>query len=138
MSRNKRGQFKPGFCGNPKGRPRKQPREISPRQIRKTFFALGEMPVTVVEGGKRKTITADEAIDKQLLMKAVAGERWALQLYHKRRDKLVLEYFDEQTSLLKTYVETEKLNREFPEEVTEKLLEVMRDTRALLDPGFQP
>jgi hypothetical protein len=56
MSRNKKGQYLPGHCGNPKGRPRKQPRETSKEQLRDDFFEAVDMPVTIVENGKRKTM----------------------------------------------------------------------------------
>ena len=138
MSRNERGRYAPGYCGNPKGRPRKQPPAISSEQVRKDFFEVREMPVTVVENGKRKTIPARIAINQQLTKKAVEGDMRAILEWKKAENKYISEFVDEQLSLLQTYVETIKHCEEAPEEVTEKLLELLREVRALLAPGFRP
>jgi len=138
MSRDEGGRFKPGHCGNPKGRPRKVPRETSPRQIRDDFFAAADMPVPIVENGKRKIIPARIAINRQLTKKAVEGDTRAILEWKKAEHKYTKEFFDEQISLLETLVETEKICREGPEEGTEKLLEIMRQAKALLVPGMRP
>ena len=62
MPRNKLGQFEPGTCGNPRGRPRKLPRKIRPDQLRRDFFDAGETLVPIIEKGKRKLIPASVAI----------------------------------------------------------------------------
>ena len=64
MPRNKLGQFEPGTCGNPRGRPRKLPRKIHPDILRKEFFEAGETLVPIIQNGKRKLIPARVAIDK--------------------------------------------------------------------------
>ncbi len=138
MSRDERGRFMPGYCGNPKGRTPKQPMEISPEQMRIDFFLTSRMPVWLVENGKRKKIPAHVAIDRQLIKKAVEGEKWAILEYKRLEYKHTKEFFDEQVSLMETLVETERQCREAPEEVTEKLLEIMRRARALLAPAFRP
>ena len=67
-------RFKPGQSGNPKGRPKGTKNRI-------TIFnqALNER-VVVTEHGKRKNITKQEAIFKQLVNKAASGDHRAAQL----------------------------------------------------------
>jgi hypothetical protein len=54
MPRNKLGQFEPGTCGNPRGRPRKLRRKIRPDQPRKHFFEAGETLVPIIEKGSAR------------------------------------------------------------------------------------
>jgi len=137
MSRNA-GQYDPGVSGNPKGRPRKQPLEISARKNRDDFFAAADMPVWITENGKRKKISARVAINRQLIRRAVEGDMRAILECKKAENRYTFEYLDEQVSALETYLKLEKFSKESPEEMTERLLQVMRDLRALLGPGFQP
>jgi uncharacterized protein DUF5681 len=67
-------RFRVGQSGNPKGRPKGA-------KNRTTMFnqALNER-VVVTEHGKRKSITKQEAIFKQLVNKAAAGDHRAAQL----------------------------------------------------------
>ena len=138
MLRDERGRFRPGYCGNPRGRPRKQPRETSPRQIHEDFFAVADMPVTIIENDKRKTIPTRIAINRQLTKKALEGDTRAIIEWKKAEYRFTQEFFDGQARLLKGLVETEKRCREHPEEVTEQLLQIIRDARRLLVPGFRP
>jgi len=48
MPRNKLGQFAPGTCGNPRGRPRKLPRKTHPDLLRADFFEAGETLVPII------------------------------------------------------------------------------------------
>src|SRR6516164_7045004 len=67
-------RFKPGQSGNPKGRPKGTKNRI-------TIFnqALNER-VVVMERGRRKSITKQEAIFKQLVNRAASGDHRATQL----------------------------------------------------------
>ena len=67
-------RFRRGQSGNPKGRPkgRKELPDILSKVINET--------VTVVENGRRKSITKLEAIVKQLVNKAAAGDTRATKL----------------------------------------------------------
>jgi hypothetical protein len=67
-------QFKPGQSGNPTGRP---------KGAKNFATALAEeldAPITATENGKRKTISKREALAKQLVNKAIAGDAKAIPL----------------------------------------------------------
>src|SRR5215469_6444555 len=68
-------RFKPGISGNPKGRPR------SRKNLATVFDAASNERVSVIENGKRKTITMLEAIMKQVTRKAAGGDQPALRLF---------------------------------------------------------
>lgn len=61
-------RFKPGQSGNPRGRPRKV--LTLPEVLRRELLAL----VTVMEDGKRRKVSKLEAILKQHINKAAAGD----------------------------------------------------------------
>jgi hypothetical protein len=138
MSRNKLGQFEPGTCGNPRGRPRRMPRKISVQQLRTDFFEAGETLVPIIENGERKLIPASIAIDKQLTLKAASGNLRAIIEWKKTRRSLTLEYVKEQLGTLEALMEAEEIQRKFPEDVTEELLAVARSLRRTIDPDYLP
>jgi hypothetical protein len=67
-------QFKRGVSGNPSGRPKKS-RTFSSQVMRELKSRL-----TVTENGKRKVITKDEAVAKQMVNKAASGNLQAARL----------------------------------------------------------
>jgi hypothetical protein len=67
-------RFKPGTSGNPKGRPR------GAKSLADAFEQALNERVPVNDNGKRKKITMSEAIAKQTMRKAVAGDQRALRL----------------------------------------------------------
>jgi Family of unknown function (DUF5681) len=71
-------QFKPGESGNPSGRPKGS---VSKKRLSLEAILdqnLDEI-ISAVENGKRKRITMQEAIIKQLLRKAAAGDNQAIK-----------------------------------------------------------
>lgn len=68
----KKGQFKPGQSGNPKGRP-KACKNFSTVLVNELSERL-----TVKEGGKTRRLTKMEAVTKQLVAKALKGDARAL------------------------------------------------------------
>jgi Family of unknown function (DUF5681) len=68
-------QFKKGKSGNPKGRPK------GSRNLTSAILAAANERVTIVEDGKRKTITKLEAATKQLVNKAASGNERAIVLF---------------------------------------------------------
>jgi hypothetical protein len=69
----KQGQFTKGRSGNPKGRPK------GSRNFSTVVENTLNESVTVNENGRRKTITKEEAMVKQLVNKAAAGDARATQ-----------------------------------------------------------
>jgi Family of unknown function (DUF5681) len=138
MPRNKLGQFEPGTCGNPRGRPRKLPRKIHPDRLRKDFFEISEILVPVIENGRRKLIPASQAIDKQLLLKAASGDLKAILEWNRMRDKHTLEYVKQQHDCMEQLLKSEAIVRKFPEDVTDDYKLMTRRLRALTDPDYLP
>jgi hypothetical protein len=138
MPRNNVGQFQPGTCGNPRGRPRKLPRKISAEQLRSDFFEAGEMLLPIIENRERKLVPANVAIDKQLAIKAASGDLRAIIEWNKKRQRLTLEYIKNQLSLLETLIKSEDIERKFPEDVTEEFKALTRGLRLSIDPDFLP
>jgi hypothetical protein len=64
----KNSQFRKGQSGNPRGRPK------GARNLKSKLMAALNERVTVVEGGKRKTMTKYDALVKQVVNKATAGD----------------------------------------------------------------
>jgi hypothetical protein len=138
MPRNKLGQFEPGTCGNPRGRPRKLPRKIHPEQLRKDFFEAGETPVQIVEHGKRKLVPARVAIDKQLALKAASGDMRAIIEWQKMCQRHTLEYVKERLGQMEWLLKSEATVRNFPEDVTEDFLTAVKNLRLTIDPDYLP
>ena len=69
----KRGRFKPGQSGNPKGRPRGR------KNIRTIFEETLYKPVTVTENGRKRKAPAIEALFLSLLRKSLDGDMRALE-----------------------------------------------------------
>ncbi len=136
MSRNKLGQFEPGTCGNPRGRPRKIPRKINPDQLRADFFEISETLVPIIENGQRKLIPASVAIDKQLVLKAASGDLRAILEWNKMRHKHTLDYVKTQLDCIEQLLKSEDIVRKFPEDVTDEYMAATKKLRAAIDPDY--
>lgn len=66
-------RFKPGQCGNPRGRPRKT------RSTEALIKRELDQTVAIKEGGRERRITKREAIIKQLVNRAISGDQKAMQ-----------------------------------------------------------
>ena len=137
LSRNHLGQYEKGVSGNPKGRPRKEPRRISDEKLREDFFDAADTPVAIVEGGKRKLIPAHEAIVLQLVRKAASGDMKAIIEYWKWRDRFTSAHIKEQLSRLETLCNGLDRIRQFPEDVTDEFKNALRLLQESLDPYFR-
>jgi hypothetical protein len=138
MPRNKLGQFEPGTCGNPRGRPRKLPRKIHPDILRADFFEAGETLVPIIENGRRKLIPASVAIDKQLTLKAASGDLRAIIEWNKMRQRHTLDHLKTQLDSLQQLLKSEEIVRKFPEDVTDEYKALTRNLRLVIDPDYLP
>jgi ADP-dependent phosphofructokinase/glucokinase len=138
MSRNKLGQFEPGTCGNPRGRPRKLPRKISPNELRKDFFEAGEILVPIIEKGKRKLIPASIAISKQLALKAASGDLRAIIEWTKMHEIHTSEHEKQQQECVLQLLKSEDIIRKFPEDVTDEYKALTKNLRSMIDPYYLP
>jgi hypothetical protein len=138
MSRDENGRFTD--CGNPKGRPKAlkyTPKtEIARSVQRDDFFEVDNAPITVTENGKRKQISLRKAIYQKLAYSAASGDTRAAVEWNKLRTRFVSEYVDEQLSLLAQVIESDKLARHCPEDVTDKFLETLKNLKLMLGPGY--
>ena len=137
MARNKLGRFDKGTSGNPRGRPRKEALVISDEQLRQDFFEAAETPISIVENGKRKLISAHTAIGKQLVLKAAGGDMKAIVEYYKRRERYTLEHVKLQLANLEAIANAEDRIRRFPEDVTDEFKRVLKLLHSTLDPHFR-
>ena len=79
----KTGRFKKGVSGNPSGRPKK-PSDFEAKLLREL-----NSPLTISENGKRKVITKDEGIAKQVVNKALSGHVPSMRLVDNWRRQAV-------------------------------------------------
>ncbi len=136
MPRNELGQFEPGTCGNPQGRPRKASRKIHPDILRKNFFEAGETLVPIIEHGRRKLIPARVAIDKQLALKAASGDMRAILEWKKMDQKHTVDYENGQTERAMRVLKSEEIIRKFPEDVTDEYKALTSYLRSKIDPDY--
>lgn len=72
--RSKSGQFRKGYSGNPKGRPRKEKSSESPKS---TYDVIVDRTLTVVKDGVAREITVEEALQHKTYQQAIDGSRAA-------------------------------------------------------------
>lgn len=139
MSRDKNGRFTD--CGNPKGRPKTlkyiPTTDIAHYVQRDDFFEVDNATIQVSENGKRKLISVRKAIYQKLAYNAVSGDTRAGVEWNKMRTRFIIEYVDEQMALLAQVAKGDKLARDFPEDVTDRFLECLRNVKMMLGPGYR-
>ncbi len=96
------------------------------------------MPVPIIEGNERKMVPAREAIDKQLVVKAVSGDMRAMREYYRMRDRYTIEHVKLQLENLRVIVEAEDRIREFPEDVTDEFKYQIQLLKQIIDQNFLP
>lgn len=132
MSREADGRYKTGFCGNPKGRPRKEKRTFTATQLRRDFLLATEEELTVPIAGKRKKMPAIKLINMQLIRKAAAGnERCMFRVMDVRR-QLIAEIVAERISLMQELLEKQQTYKDSPQDFTDEILALMQEARELL------
>lgn len=78
VARDEKGRIIKGFTGNPNGRPHKENRllKFMNRELEKVNDLKGP------QAEKFKKMTWDEIIATQLIRRAAAGEKWAVQMVY--------------------------------------------------------
>ena len=80
-------QFKKGASGNPRGRPPKATRALTPRQVRRDIFDAAEAQTRIRTAKGERTVSVIEAVYMRLVQKALAGHgpsmRKILDMYEK-------------------------------------------------------
>jgi hypothetical protein len=101
----KHAQFKPGQCGNPKGRPRGS---ISFKAMLRKIF---KEKVTFREGNRIKKISKLEAIQRALVHKAMKGDPKAYKIFDEmlKDDPAVLE-----SPPLLTFIFSDEVDKQEP------------------------
>ncbi len=94
-------QFQPGKSGNPKGRPKRCP------SSQETFQKVIMMPVVIVEGGRKRKVSTQEALFIKMRRAALEGDardRRALldliERYAPEQMQSITDLFAEDTRLL--------------------------------------
>lgn len=138
MARDQNGRFTD--CGNLKGRPRTlkyTPEPVITHSMqRDDFFEVDNAPITITENGKRKQISVRKAIYQKLAYSAASGDTRAVVEWNKMRTRFVSEYVDEQISIIAQIIESEKTALHYPEDVTDRFLELLNNLRSMLGPGY--
>lgn len=111
-------QFKPNQSGNPRGRPPKQERSISRRQLRRDVLTALEAPVIITVDGKQRTITINEALVQKLAHIALRGDLRAMKLLIDLRGDLTREHSEAHPGLAGPL---ETGEQRFTEDQTERL-----------------
>src|SRR5882672_2406662 len=124
MTRNTDGRFAKGFSGNPNGRPREEKRTFTDEQVRDDFLLATEEKFPIPNGdGTYSKLPAIQIINKQLVRKAVMGDTRCILNVIEKRQIMIAEMVKERLALLENYLETLKVSKEYPEDVTDKLLD---------------
>lgn len=83
-------RFKPGQSGNPNGRPKKN------QPTGSAFDIILDHSLTVVQNGKERDLTVEEALELQTYQAALGGSRMAirkiLKMFEKREKALAKNY----------------------------------------------
>jgi hypothetical protein len=132
VERDAKGRYVKGSSGNRLGRPTRPRREKMPDEVRRDFLDLASSKIAIVEGGRRKTVTISQAIDRQLVQLALKGNRVAVQLFKQREERSAVEGLAELAELADELSKLEKRMRETPDDVDDRLVEIATQARLRL------
>lgn len=86
-------QFQPGQSGNPRGRPSKPERSITPRQLRRDIISVAEKKIPIKTADGIVMVTATEAVLLQLLNRALQGNLPAIKHFQRIQKEAVLDHY---------------------------------------------
>ncbi len=95
-------RFQKGRSGNPKGRPRSQPRPAA-----SAFDIVMDRTLTVTQGGQARELTLEEALAHKTYQAAIAGNRAARRDVLKmiaKREKWLAEKAPKHTSIVRRQI----------------------------------
>lgn len=119
-------KFKPGKSGNPKGRPKKKLAEAEPQDLCDNFVSELQTKIIVTENGTRMEITKQEAISKQVVNKALAGDNKAIALLmHPNLRSAIEQRIANIKSAIIDTDENEDLSKLTAEELTERYMQAI-------------
>lgn len=75
----KHGQFKPGTCPNPKGRPRKKV-QSNKASLEDMIYEEFQRPLTFMENGKPVTLSFEQAFLRKMSIDALNGRPTAMRM----------------------------------------------------------
>lgn len=104
----KKHQFKKGTSGNPSGGRRKPATKTGRRQTnsgRHSLKKLAQKMITIVEGGRRKRVTTQEAVQHLLIRDACQGDKRSILAAIKLFERLENEERDEHRALFRAALE---------------------------------
>ena len=132
MSRDERGRFKQGFCGNPLGRGRKIKRTLYNIKHEDEFIAATEEEIPVTIAGKLQKKPAIELIFKQLVRKAVGGDVRCMLKTIELRESYAHRHADKQSELIKTCLDAMQRFQRNPEDHTDEFREALESAVSTL------
>lgn len=132
IKRNKKGRFEKGSTGNPLGRPIRPTLRNTPDELREQFFKLANSRVTISEGGRKRSVTISEAITMKWIKLALNDNRVAIVQYKRLEERYAAERLAETLVLWEQVLSGEKTVRDFPDDVTDHHIDLVRQARARL------
>lgn len=128
-------RFKKGKTGNPRGSKPKIEPSRSMVQLRADFLSVTEQPIPITVHGKRKTVTANQALMLKLWQQAMGGDKYSLKAYLQLQKELMQDFTranPEVTGMVETLHRHMSLQPDVPDAATiEQINKLHRKTRGL-------
>jgi hypothetical protein len=133
MDRDSNGRYPKGFSGNLNGRPSKEKRAFTERQLRVDMLMAMEEELGVPIAGKHKKIPIILVVYKQLLIKAARGDVRCMFKAIDLRDQLISEMSKERSELRQLVLKTEKRHAKDFENVTDAEIDALNHCREVAE-----
>jgi hypothetical protein len=133
--RDPKGRFRKGHSGNRNGRPPKQKRAFSDRQLRADVLYAMEQETTITVDGKPRKVPLIHVIYQQLLRKGAAGDVRCMFKAIDLRQQLMEEHTAASNKLADLAARALHAYRDKPDDFTDEELDALREIiRRLKDP----
>jgi hypothetical protein len=128
-------RFKKGQTGNPRGSKPKIELSRSMVQLRADFLSVTEQPITITLHGKRKTVTANQALMLKLWQQAMNGDKFFVKFYYQLQKEFMQDFTranPEVTGMVETLHRHMSMQPDLPDAATiEQINKLHRKTRGL-------